>query len=68
MPAKKRDEEEKLKYDKQYYRDHITRVVLNFNDRVPEDKAIHNWLLSIGKGNYSTYIKALIIDDMKKHK
>lgn len=67
MPEKKRDEGEKARYDKKYYHDYITRVVLNFNERVPEDAAIHDWLLSIGKGNYSTYIKALIIDDMKKH-
>ena len=62
----KQGTEEKAKYDKKYYHDYITRMVLNFNSRVPEDEAIHQWLLSLGKGNYSTYIKALILDDMKK--
>ena len=59
--------EEKAKYDKQYYHDHISRVVLNFNERVPEDAALYKWLQGVGKGNYSAYIKALILEDMDKH-
>ena len=55
---------DKGKYDQQYAREHITRKFIPFNDTVPDDKAMLDWLAA--HGNVTQYIEGLIKDDMNR--
>jgi hypothetical protein len=68
MAEPKKASSRKLAYDKQYYDDHITRKVLNFNNLIPEDAELLEWLESLGKREMSSYIKRLVRADMEKQK
>ena len=68
MAEPKKASPRKLAYDKQYYGDHITRKVLNFNDLIPEDAELLEWLENLGKREMSSYIKRLVRADMEKQK
>ena len=63
MPEKKFTEH-KYAYDKQYYKNNIVRKVLNFNQVIPEDAELLEWLES--QENFSQYIKYLVREDMLK--
>ena len=56
----------KSKYDQQYNRDHITRKFIPFNDTVPEDAELLEWLAQ--QGNVTQYVKGLIRGDMERGK
>jgi hypothetical protein len=68
MAGPKKASPKKLAYDKQYYDDHITRKVLNFNDLIPEDAELLEWLKARGERGMSSYIKRLVREDMEKQK
>ena len=53
----------KGEYDKQYAKDHIKRKFIPFNDTVPEDQEILEWLAT--KPNVTQYVKALILADIE---
>ena len=54
----------KSEYDKQYNKDHIKRKFIPFNDNVPEDQEILEWLAT--KPNVTQYVKQLIREDMNR--
>lgn len=54
----------KSEYDKEYAKKHITRKFIPFNDTVPEDVELLEWLAT--KGNVTQYVKQLIREDMRK--
>ena len=54
----------KGEYDKQYNKDHIKRKFIPFNDNVPEDQEILEWLAT--KPNVTQYVKQLIREDMNR--
>lgn len=56
----------KSAYDKQYNRDHVKRLFVPFNDKIPEDAEMWDWLKKVG--NKTQYIKQLIRDDMNRKK
>lgn len=64
MPRKPSGDFDQQKYVKEYYRQNITRKVLNFNSQSEVDKTLLEWLKS--KENYSQYIKDLILEDMRR--
>lgn len=64
MPRKKSGDFDQQEYVKEYYRQNITRKVLNFNSQSEVDNALLEWLKS--KENYSQYIKDLILEDMRR--
>ena len=55
---------DKGKYDQEYNRAHIRRKFIPFNDTVPEDVKLLEWLAT--KPNVTQYIKQLILADMEK--
>ena len=55
---------EKGKYDQQYNREHVKRLFIPFNDQIPEDVEMREWLEQVG--NKTQYIKQLIRDDMNR--
>lgn len=57
---------DKSEYDKQYAKDHIKRKFIPFNDTVPEDVALLEWLAK--QSNVTAYIKGLIRADMEQMK
>lgn len=63
MQIKPSGDFDQQKYVKEYYRQNITRKVLNFNRQSELDSALLEWLGS--KENYSQYIKDLILNDMR---
>lgn len=64
MPRKKSGDFDQQEYVKNYYRQNITRKVLNFNSQSEVDNILLEWLKS--KENYSQYIKDLILEDMRR--
>lgn len=62
MPAKKREDGDKARYDMKYYHKNIKRVVLNFNLQKHEEKVMVAWIDL--QGNVSSYIKDLVDTDM----
>ena len=52
---------DKKTYDKQYAKEHIKRKFIPFNDTVPEDQEILEWLAT--KPNVTQYVKRLILED-----
>ena len=56
----------KAEYDKEYNRTHITRKFIPFNDTVPEDVEMLEWLSKVG--NVTQYVKRLIREDLEEHK
>ena len=50
-------------YDKQYAKDHIKRKFIPFNDTVPEDIALLEWINK--QPNATAYIKELVKNDIK---
>ena len=64
MPAKKRADGDKTKYDVKYYHKNIKRIVLNFNLLKQEEKVMAAWIFL--QGNVSNYIKSLIDSDMQE--
>ena len=55
---------DKNQYDQEYNRIHIKRKFIPFNDTVPEDVKLLEWLAT--KPNVTQYIKQLILADMEK--
>lgn len=53
---------DKRKYDQEYNRAHIRRKFIPFNDTVPEDVEMLEWLAT--KDNVTQYIKELIKKNM----
>lgn len=64
MPRKPSGDFDQQKYVMDYYRQNITRKVLNFNSQSELDSVLLKWLNS--KENYSQYIKELILEDMRR--
>ena len=62
MPAKKREDGDKARYDMKYYHKNVKRVVLNFNLQKHEEKVMAAWIDL--QGNVSSYIKDLVDTDM----
>ena len=56
----------KSEYDKEYAKQHITRKFIPFNDTVPEDVELLEWLSMVG--NVTQYIKRLIRSDLEENK
>ena len=56
----------KSEYDKEYAKTHITRKFIPFNDTVPEDVELLEWLAT--KGNVTQYVKQLIRADFEEYK
>ena len=54
----------KAQYDQQYNKEHVKRLFVPFNDMVPEDAEMREWLEQVG--NKTQYIKQLIRDDMTR--
>ena len=54
---------DKSSYDKQYAKDHIKRKFIPFNDTVPEDVALLEWINK--QPNATAYIKELVKCDIK---
>lgn len=54
----------KSEYDKEYAKKHITRKFIPFNDTVPEDVELLEWLSTVG--NVTQYVKRLIREDMRR--
>ena len=55
---------DKAAYDMQYAVDHITKKVVDFNDRNEDDAAIMKWL-SEHKVKFAPYVKRLILEDIE---
>lgn len=55
---------DKYGYDQGYLRENIITKHVPFNKRKPEDMALLEWALA--QGNFTKYIKGLILEDMQK--
>ena len=55
----------KSEYDKEYAKNHITRKFIPFNDTVPEDVELLEWLATVG--NVTQYVKRLIREDIQRY-
>ena len=55
---------DKAQYDKEYFRQNITRKFIPFNKTNPDDSELLAWLAT--KENVTAYVKELIRADMEK--
>lgn len=59
---------DKSAYDKQYLKEHIIRKTIPFNRDKKDDMELLAYIESKGNGQFTSYVKALIREDMKKGK
>ena len=59
---------DKKAYDQQYNKDHVIRKTVPFNREKADDMELLAYIEGKGKGNFASYVKALISDDMKKNR